>query len=149
MTSLPLADAETRAHFVAMMHAYTAHTNTRDFAAARELFEHVHADVLVFGLHHDIEHGREALAAHLEDLWAKEHFEKFDDEDAQVLMSADGTMAVVVSTFSTTGYHQDGEEFDRDGRTTSVHSKTSEGWRLVHIHSSLNAGVPHVSHPKP
>jgi ketosteroid isomerase-like protein len=67
-------------------------------------------------------------------------------EQTRVLASPDGRMAVVISPWTSTGYHADGRPFPRPGRATLVFSRNGGGWLCTHSHMSLNRGVPQTSH---
>ena len=62
-------------------------------------------------------------------------------------MSTDRLMAAVMVTWTSTGYGQDGEPFDRPGRCSFVLVRDSlDGpWRGVQGHFSLMRGVPQQS----
>lgn len=47
-----------------------------------------------------------------------------------------------VATWTSTGYHEDGESFHRPGRATVVVSRTPQGWQAIHTHFSLFPGTP-------
>ena len=144
MTSLPEADAATRAHFIAWLERFAGYVRDVDYAAARPLF---HQDVLAFGTHRDVIPGLAAWqATQWDNVWPKTSDFRFDVSAARVLVSADNTMATVVVPWTSTGYHQDGTTFDRPGRATMVFGKHNGTWLCTHSHMSLNRGVPQQSH---
>ena len=64
-----------------------------------------------------------------------------------VMASPDGEMAVAITPWTSTGFHEDGTAFERPGRATIVLSKQPDGrWLGVHSHMSLARGVPQDSH---
>ena len=56
-------------------------------------------------------------------------------------------MAVGLVLWTSTGFHEDGSEYDRPGRTTGIFTRTAVGedWKCVHTHVSLARGVPQKS----
>jgi len=144
MTGLPLANAETRAFFLRWLETFSAHVREVDYASARPLF---HPEMLAFGTHQDVLPNREAwIAAQWDNVWPRTTDFRFDLDATEVLASQDGSMAVVVSPWTSTGYHPDGKSFYRPGRATIVFHRVGESWLGVHSHLSLNRGVPQTSH---
>jgi ketosteroid isomerase-like protein len=74
---------------------------------------------------------------------------RFDLERMCVLAAADGSTAVVIAPWASTGFHEGGEPFDRPGRATLVFHIGPRGWCCVHSHMSLNRGVPQASCGRP
>jgi ketosteroid isomerase-like protein len=141
--SLPQADAATREYFVHWLERFAGYVRDVDYAAARELF---HPDILAFGTHRDIIAGLASWqATQWDNVWPRTSDFRFDTEAARVLVSSDNTMASVVVTWTSTGYHQDGTPFDRPGRATLVFTRHDRGWLCTHSHMSLNRGVPQQS----
>ncbi len=81
-----------------------------------------------------------------DNVWPKTDDFRFDLSATHVLVSDDGSMAVVVAPWTSTGFHPDGSRFDRPGRATIVFHKQDGTWLGVHSHLSLNRGVPQSSH---
>jgi ketosteroid isomerase-like protein len=80
-----------------------------------------------------------------ESVWPRTSDFAFRLDATRVLASADGSMAVAIAPFTSTGYHPDGTPFDRPGRTTLVlvpNPGEGETWLAVHSHMSLVKGVP-------
>jgi len=103
--------------------------------------------VLAFGTHNDVIPGLDQwVATQWDNVWPKTSDFRFALEQTQVLASPDGRMAVVISPWTSTGYHADGRPFPRPGRATLVFSKIGDGWLCTHSHMSLNRGVPQTSH---
>ena len=143
MTSLPEADAATRAYFIDWLERFSGYVREVDYAAARPLF---HQDVLAFGTHRDVIPGLAAWqATQWDNVWPKTSDFRFDVSAARVLVSVDNTMATVVVPWTSTGYHQDGTTFDRSGRATMVFGRENGTWLCTHSHMSLNRGVPQQS----
>jgi len=137
------ADAATRAHFVRWLERFAGFVRDVDYAAARPLF---HPEILAFGTHRDIIAGLASWqATQWDNVWPRTSDFRFDTETARVLVSSDATMATVVVTWTSTGYHQDGATFDRPGRATLVFDKQDGAWLCTHSHMSLNRGVPQQS----
>ena len=143
MSPLPEADAATRATFIAWLDRFSGYVREVDYAAARPLF---HPDILAFGTHRDIISGLATWqATQWDNVWPKTSDFRFDTDTARILASADGTMATVVVSWTSTGYAQDGTAFDRPGRATMVFHHTGGAWLCTHSHMSLNRGVPQQS----
>ena len=144
MSELPLADAGTRTFFLNWLETFSGHVREVDYASARPLF---HPQMLAFGTHQDVLPDRETwIATQWDNVWPRTSDFRFVPEIAQVLASKDGSMAVVVAPWTSTGYHPDGTPFDRPGRATLVFHRAGDGWIGVHSHLSLNRGVPQTSH---
>jgi ketosteroid isomerase-like protein len=145
ITPLPEAPAEIRRFFEDWLERFAASVREVDYAAARPLW---HPDVLVLGTHRDVVQGREAaVVAQWDKVWPRTEGFRFDVAAARVLASDDGSMAVVITPWTSTGFHRDGTKFDRPGRATLVFHRASAGedWLCVHSHMSLNRGVPQES----
>jgi ketosteroid isomerase-like protein len=146
MPSLPEADAETRAFFAAWLETFAGYVREVDYASARPLF---HPEVLAFGTHRDVIAGVEQwIATQWDNVWPRTADFRFDLAAMRVLVADDGSMAVVIAPWISTGFHEASEPFDRPGRATMVFHNTARGWRCVHSHMSLNRGVPQASHGK-
>lgn len=144
MPKLPYASPELRAHFLAWLERFAGFVREVDYRSARPLF---HPEVLAFGTHRDIIPGLEAwVATQWDNVWPKTTDFRFDGDGTHVLASADESMAVVVTPWTSTGYAQDGSAFDRPGRATMVFNKLDGEWMCTHSHMSLNRGVPQTSH---
>ncbi|MBV9735614.1 MAG: nuclear transport factor 2 family protein [Acidisphaera sp.] len=144
MTTLPEADAETRAFFEAWLERFAGFVREVDYASARPLW---HEDVVIFGTHQDVRQGREEIiATQWDNVWPKTADFRFDPRAARVLASDDGSLATVIAPWTSTGFHPDGTRFDRPGRATLVFHRGGGEWKVVHSHMSLNRGVPQASH---
>lgn len=106
-------------------------------------------DVSAFGTRADVVIGLDRL---FEDQWSKvwptiEEF-RFEADDAQVIVSPDRLLAVIVSPWNSTGIAEDGTRFDRPGRATVALSRATveDPWLGVHTHFSLGFGVPSRSY---
>ncbi|MGE0223536.1 MAG: nuclear transport factor 2 family protein [Acetobacteraceae bacterium] len=144
MTALPKAPPEIEAFFHRWLETFSECVRDVDYAAARPMF---HPEILAFGTHRDVLPDREAwIGAQWDNVWPKTADFRFDLAATHVLASDDGSMAVVIAPWTSTGFHPDGQPFDRPGRATMVFHKTPQGWLGVHTHLSLNRGVPQSSH---
>jgi ketosteroid isomerase-like protein len=144
MAGLPQASAATRAWFLQWLDSFADHVREVDYASARPLF---HPDVLAFGTHRDVISGvQQWMDTQWDNVWPKTADFRFDLDGAHVLAADDGSMAVVVAPWTSTGFHKDGTRFDRPGRASMVFHRQGEGWLCVHSHMSLNRGVPQQSH---
>ena len=144
MSLLPEADTATRATFVAWLERFSGYVRDVDYAAARPLF---HPDIVAFGTHRDIISGLAAWqTTQWDNVWPKTSDFRFDTDTARILVSADNTMATVVVSWTSTGYHPDGTSFDRPGRATMVFHNEGGAWLCAHSHMSLNRGVPQDSY---
>ena len=144
MTPLPDADSATRAFFTAWLDTFSSYVREVDYASARPLF---HPEVLAFGTHRDIISGIGTwMEAQWDSVWPRTADFRFDLDAARVLAANDGSMAVVIAPWTSTGFDPNGEKFDRPGRATMVFHRSGESWLCVHSHMSLNRGVPQSSH---
>lgn len=144
MTALPIADARIRAEILEWLEVFAGHVRAVDYASARPMW---HPDLLAFGTFNDVIQGLEtAIATQWDNVWPRTADFAFDLAGTHVLASADGTMAVAVTPWTSTGFHPDGSRFDRPGRATMTYAKHDGAWRCVHSHMSLNRGVPQASH---
>ena len=144
MPDLPRADAATQKYFLQWLEDFSACVRDVDYAAARERF---HPQILAFGTHQDVLPDREAwIANQWDNVWPRTDDFRFSLATTAVLASDDGSMAVVIAPWTSTGFHPNGEKFARPGRATMIFHKGPEGWRGVHTHLSLNRGVPQTSH---
>ena len=146
MTGLPTANAALRGEILAWLETFAGFVREVDYAGARPMW---HPDVLAFGTYNDVIQGLEtAIATQWDNVWPRTARFAFNLANTHVLASADGGMAVAVTPWTSTGYAEDGTEFDRPGRATMVFARDGGAWRCVHSHMSLNRGVPQASHGK-
>ncbi len=141
---LPVADAETKAWFIAWLDGFAAHVRAVDYASARPLF---HPEILAFGTHQDVLPSLEAwVNTQWDNVWPRTDDFRFVTGATAVLVSDDRTLAVVIAPWTSTGFAPDGTAFDRPGRATIVFHRAADSWIGVHSHLSLNKGVPQASH---
>lgn len=116
----------------------------------RSAYPFWHPRIIAFGTVQALVEGLEPFRdRQWESVWPKTSDFAFRLEATRVLASADGSLAVAVAPFTSTGYHPDGTPFDRPGRTTLVlvpNPGEGERWLAVHSHMSLARGVPADSH---
>ena len=144
MNGLPTADAATRSFFLQWLDIFSSYVRAVDYAAAKPLF---HTDILAFGTHQDVLPSLEAwVNAQWDNVWPRTDDFRFVLDATHVLASDDGSMAVVVAPWTSTGFHADGARFDRPGRATMVFHRRDGIWLGVHTHLSLNRGVPQASY---
>lgn len=144
MPPLPLADAPTRAAILAWLETFAGHVREVDYAAARPMW---HPDLLAFGTYNNVIQGLEtAIATQWDNVWPRTARFAFDLAQTHILASADATLAIAVTPWTSTGYAPDGSEFARPGRATMVFARAGGEWVCAHSHMSLNRGVPQDSH---
>lgn len=144
MADLPIADAAVRGEILAWLKVFSGFVRTVDYASARPMW---HPDLLAFGTYNDVIQGLEtAIATQWDNVWPRTADFAFDLAGTHVLAAAGESMAVAVTPWTSSGFHQDGSRFDRPGRATMVFAKVGAAWRCVHSHMSLNRGVPQASH---
>ena len=143
MDEMPTANAATRAYFIQWLDTFAGHVREVDYASARALF---HPDTLAFGTFTNVIPGLQAwIDTQWDNVWPKTADFRFDLEGSFVLAGDDGTMAVVIAPWRSTGFHEDGSAYERPGRATMVFHRTDGRWLCVHSHMSLNRGVPQRS----
>lgn len=143
--ALPIAGDSDRAGIIAWLSEFAAYVRTVDYAAARPL---VHPDVIAFGTHRDVISGLDNWVKNQWDnVWPKTADFRFDLTNTRILVATDRSLATVIAPWTSTGYHADGQPFDRPGRATMVFQHQTDGrWLCIHSHMSLNRGVPQESH---
>jgi ketosteroid isomerase-like protein len=144
MNPLPMANAEITKLFHGWLETFSGYVREVDYASAKPLF---HPDVLAFGTHNDVIPGLEQwLKTQWNNVWPKTTDFRFTLDQTQVLASADGSTAIVIAPWTSTGYHEDGKPFPRPGRATMIFSRDGQRWLCTHSHMSLNRGVPQLSY---
>ncbi|HEX3350127.1 MAG TPA: nuclear transport factor 2 family protein [Acetobacteraceae bacterium] len=144
MLPLPAADAATKSALLRWLDVFAGHVRAVDYAAAAPLF---HPEVIAFGTHRDVIPGLDAwIRTQWDNVWPRTDDFRFDLDGTHVLASADGSIAIAVAPWASTGFDRDGTRFERPGRATMVFRRDGERWICVHSHMSLNRGVPQESH---
>jgi ketosteroid isomerase-like protein len=117
------------------------HVRAVDYEGARRLFAD---DMIAFGTFTDFMTGRDAAErAQWRNVWP--HIDHFRwRPDIRVLVSPDRLQAVGMAVFDSTGYREDGSEYDRPGRATVVFERAAADAPFVarHTHMSLFRDVP-------
>jgi ketosteroid isomerase-like protein len=69
------------------------------------------------------------------------------EADPWVALSGDGCTVVIAAQWTSTGYHADGQQFERPGRCSLVLLRASRDatWLAAHSHFSLVPGTPPVT----
>jgi len=143
MAALPIADSVVRGEILEWLEVFSSFVRAVDYAGARPMW---HPDLLAFGTYSDVIQGLEtAIATQWDNVWPRTADFAFNLAGTHVLAAADGSMAVALTPWTSSGFHQDGTHFDRPGRATMVFAKADGAWRCVHSHMSLNRGVPQAS----
>jgi len=147
VTSLPLpeADAATAESVKDWLSRFAACVRDVDYAAAYPFW---HEDIVIFGTYQELVRSRKAWTeTQWDNVWPRTEGFTFDLANTTVLASSDGSMAVAIAPWISTGFHADGTPFDRPGRATIVLARQPDGrWLGVHSHMSLQRGVPQDSH---
>jgi ketosteroid isomerase-like protein len=115
-----------------------------DYAAGRAFW---HPDIIIFGTYQELVRGLTAwTATQWDNVWPRTADFAFDLANTEVLASPDGALAVVVTPWTSTGFHRDGAPFNRPGRATIALARQPDGrWLGVHSHMSLQRSVPQES----
>ena len=81
-------------------------------------------------------------------VWPSIEDYRYDLSTLQVVMSPDRLMAMGAVIFRSTGVHENGRKFERNGRTTVTLMRPSVGapWICAHTHVSLKPGTPAPSY---
>ena len=144
------ANSEDRAAIKAWFDTWGGHVAAREFTEARDLFG---AEALGFGTWMDYVEGLDNLEARQwRSIWGTiRGFHHRTDDSLQVTVSPDRLQAVGLVLWTSTGFHEDGSEYERPGRTTAVFTRgaAEDPWKCVHTHVSLARGVPQKSFGEP
>ncbi len=144
-TTLPIADALTSHTIFDWLQGFSACVRSVDYAAARPFW---HPDIIVFGTYQELIQSRERWTeTQWDNVWPRTEDFAFDLANTAVFASADGSMATVITPWTSTGFHPDGIRFDRPGRATIILTRHEDGrWIGIHSHMSLQRGVPQESY---
>lgn len=147
MTDLPLpeADPATEAAIKDWLARFAICVRAVDYAAAYKFW---HDDIIIFGTYQELVRSRQRWTdTQWDNVWPRTADFAFDLANTSVLASPDGSIAVAVTPWTSTGFYPDGTEFPRPGRATIVLMRQPDGrWLGVHSHMSLGKGVPQDSH---
>jgi ketosteroid isomerase-like protein len=144
---LPEADAATAAEIRDWLDRFSVCVREVDYAAARPFW---HPDIVIFGMYQELVKSLSAWTEQQWDnVWPRTAEFRFDLANTMVMTSPDGALALAITPWSSTGFHENGMPFDRPGRATIVLMRQPDGrWLGVHSHMSLARGVPQDSHGK-
>jgi ketosteroid isomerase-like protein len=147
MANLPIpeADAAIRAEIIDWLERFAACVRDVDFRSAYPFW---HDEIVIFGTYQELVRSRQAWTdTQWSNVWPRTKDFAIDAANTLVLASADGSTAVAVVPWTSTGFHEDGREFPRPGRATIMLQRQPDGrWVGVHSHMSLGRGVPQDSH---
>ncbi len=113
-----------------------------DFAGARPLFAE---DMIAFGTFSDFIIERDAVeAAQWRNVWPFIAGFRWRPGSIRGIVSPDRLAATGMAVWDSSGFHQDGKEFERPGRATVAlaRRRIGEDWVAQHTHFSLFRGVP-------
>jgi len=113
-----------------------------DFAGARPLFAE---DMIAFGTFSDFIIERDAVeAAQWRNVWPFIAGFRWRPGSIRGIVSPDRLAATGMAVWDSSGFDQDGKEFERPGRATVAlaRRRIGEDWVAQHTHFSLFRGVP-------
>jgi ketosteroid isomerase-like protein len=115
----------------------STYCSTVDYLSAREIFSE---SVSSFGTQADAVTGLDRLQREQwEEIWPRTSgFKVLMDT---VRAGGDERIAWGMATWTSTGFDEQGGEFERPGRATVVLARTGDRWLAVHTHFSLYRGV--------
>ena len=130
----------------AWVEEFSGHVASLNFDAAAAMMDPA---VTSFSTWHDIVVGVEHFVeAQWKRVWPTIDDFRFESEKMHTVVSPDRRMASVAVTWTSVGFDEDLERFDRPGRGTFVliRDGVDAPWRGIHGHFSLDRGVPQKSH---
>jgi len=117
-----------------------------NFKGARSMFAE---DVIAFGSKVETMASLEMLEREQwRAVWPSIEDYRYDLSTLDVIVSPDRVMAMGAVIFRSTGIHQDGRRFERNGRATVtlMRSAVDAPWVATHTHVSLKPGTPGISY---
>jgi ketosteroid isomerase-like protein len=148
MPQAPPSDGDDLARIAAWFESLATHVRAVDFVGARALFA---ADMIAFGTFSDFVDGRDAVeAAQWRNVWPFITGFRWRPGSVRGIVAPDRLAATGMAVWDSTGFHQDGREFERPGRATVALARDRLGadWIARHTHFSLFRGVPGQSFGK-
>ena len=144
---LPIAAPALKAEILDWLDRFAACVRDVDYKSAYPFW---HDDIVIFGTFQELVKSRQRWTdTQWDNVWPRTAEFRFDLPNTEVLASADGSMAVAVTPWTSQGWHPDGAPFDRPGRATIMLARQPDWrWVGVHSHMSLGRGVPQDSHGK-
>ena len=142
---IPAPDPDDLARVRAWFERLSAHVRAVDYEGARPLFAD---DMIAFGTFENFITGRERVEqAQWRNVWGVTSGFRYRADDIRAIVSADRLTAIGMAVFDSTGYHADGQPYERPGRTTAAFSRAAigDGWVADHTHMSLFRDVPSAS----
>jgi ketosteroid isomerase-like protein len=142
------ANEDDLARIAAWFERLAEHVRDIDFAGARPLFAE---DMIAFGTFSDFVTERDAVeAAQWRNVWPFIAGFRWRPGSIRGIVSPDRLAATGMAVWDSTGFHQDGREFERPGRATVALARRRIGaaWVAQHTHFSLFRGVPAQSFGK-
>ncbi len=142
---IPAPHPDDLARVKAWFERLSEHVRAVDFAGARAIFAD---DMIAFGTFENFITGRDKVeAAQWRNVWPVTTGFRYRMEDIRAIVSADRLTAIGMGVFDSTGFHPDGSEYVRPGRTTAAFSRRAigEDWVADHTHMSLFRDVPSAS----
>ena len=139
------ATAEDHASLKAWVDEFSGHVAALEFDDAAKQFE---PDVVSFSSFRDVVVGiDDFVEEQWKNVWPTMTGFRLETEAMRTMVSPDRLVAMVMVTWESTGYAEDGTPFDRPGRCTVGLARESVDapWRGVHGHFSLKRGVPQQS----
>lgn len=117
---------------------FAACVRARDIDAGKALFD---PGVLAFGTRAESAQGLDELAERQwRPIWTSTSGFHFVDESVSVIESDDGSLAVALARWESTGFDAGQKPFGRRGRCTIALRRDpvgAAGWRAVHTHFSM------------
>jgi ketosteroid isomerase-like protein len=147
MKRLPVAE-EDRRSVADWYDRWSGHVADVDFKPVRDMFAE---DAIAFGSRVEVMTSQPELEREQwRSVWPSIEDYRFDTSTLEVIMSPDRLMAMGACIFRSTGIHQDGKKFERNGRSTVTLMRPSVGapWICTHSHISLKPGTPWISYGK-
>lgn len=135
-------DADDLDRVKAWFRRLSEHVRAVDYEGARPIFAE---DMIAFGTFENFITGRDRVeAAQWHNVWGVTSGFHFRDDDIRAIVSPDRLTAIGMAVFDSTGYFEDGAQYDRPGRTTVALSRQAVGedWVADHTHMSLFRDVP-------